>query len=93
MPFQKGQSGNPKGKRKGEVCKFTTLKATFLNAFARSGGEDALVEWIKASNHNRATFYHWITRMLPADVNVSGENGGPIKATLTIEIVDPLQPK
>ena len=70
MPFKKGQSGNPKGKAKGEVCKFTSLKATFLNVFERMGGEDALLEFVKSSNHNKAMFYQWITRMLPADVNV-----------------------
>lgn len=73
MKFQKGQSGNPKGKRKGDVCKFTTLKAAFLNVFERAGGEDGLLEWVNASNHNKAAFYQWITRMLPVDVKQSGE--------------------
>ena len=69
-PYRKGQSGNPKGKPKGAVCKFTTLKAAFLNVFERTGGENGLLEWVNASNHNKAAFYQWITKMLPADVNV-----------------------
>ena len=72
-PYRKGQSGNPKGKPKGAVCKFTTLKAAFLNVFERMGGEDGLLEWVNASNHNKAAFYQWITKMLPVDVKQSGE--------------------
>jgi hypothetical protein len=79
MKFQKGQSGNPKGKAKGAVSKFTSLKAAFLNVFERMGGEDALLEWANSSNHNKAAFYQWITKMLPADVNVSGEVGHTLK--------------
>ena len=91
MPFKKGQSGNPKGKPKGVVCKFTTLKAAFLNVFERTGGEDGLLEWVNASNHNKAAFYQWITKMLPADLNVSGQDGAPIRVRLekVITTIDP----
>lgn len=92
MKFQKGQSGNPKGKAKGAVCKFTTLKAAFLNVFERMGGEDELLAFVQSSNHNKAEFYRWITKMLPADVNLSGENGGPIAITLT-KTVTTVKPK
>ena len=66
---RKFQKGNP-GKPKGAVCKFTTLKAAFVNVFERMGGEDALLEWAIASNHNTAAFYQWITKILPADINL-----------------------
>jgi len=72
-PFQPGISANPRGRRKGSVNKFTTLKAAFLNVFERTGGEDGLLEWVNASNHNKAAFYQWITKMLPADLNVSSQ--------------------
>jgi len=90
-PYRKGQSGNPKGKPKGAVCKFTTLKAAFLNVFERTGGEDGLLEWVNASNHNKAAFYQWITKMLPADVNLSGQDGAPIRVQLekVITTIDP----
>ena len=69
--FKPGEVTNPRGRRKGSVNKFTGLKAAFLNVFERLGGEDALLEWAKASNHNLAAFYQWITKMLPADVNLA----------------------
>jgi len=72
-PFQPGISANPRGRRKGSVNKFTTLKAAFLNVFERAGGEDGLLEWVNASNHNKAAFYQWITKMLPVEVKQSGE--------------------
>jgi len=79
-PFQPGISANPRGRRKGSVNKFTTLKAAFLSVFERTGGEDGLLEWVNASNHNKAAFYQWITKMLPADVNLgnaSAPSGKP----------------
>jgi hypothetical protein len=71
--FKPGEVTNPQGRRKGSVNKFTTLKAAFLNVFERMGGEDGLLEWVNASNHNKAAFYQWITKMLPVDVKQSGE--------------------
>ena len=90
-PFQPGISANPRGRRKGSVNKFTTLKAAFLNVFERTGGEDGLLEWVNASNHNKAAFYQWITKMLPADLNVSGQDGAPIRVRLekVITTIDP----
>lgn len=90
-PFLPGNNANPRGRRKGSVNKFTTLKAAFLSVFERTGGEDGLLEWVEASNHNRAAFYQWITKMLPADLNVSGRDGAPIHVRLekVITTIDP----
>jgi len=89
--FKPGEVTNPRGRRKGSINKFTTLKAAFLNVFERMGGEDALLEWVRASNHNTAAFYQWVTKMLPADLNLSGQDGSPIRVQLekVITNIDP----
>jgi hypothetical protein len=76
-PFKPGNNANPKGRPKGSVNKFTTLKNAFLQAFELSGGIESLVEWINLSQRNRAHFYQLITKMLPSNVDV--DHKGEIK--------------
>ena len=48
--FQKGMKKYPgSGMKKGQKTKFTTLKAAFVGAFQKIGGEQALVEWLTES--------------------------------------------
>jgi len=87
-PFLPKNNANPKGRPKGSVNKFTTLKAAFLSVFARMGGEDELLKWAQESNRNKATFYQWITKMLPADVNLGNVPDAAGKAgRFLIEVV------
>lgn len=81
--FQKGNPGKPKG----AVCRFTTLKNAFLEAFDKTGGIDGLVAWINASQGNRGDFYRLVARMLPADVNVAGKDGGAIRGELVVKVI------
>lgn len=70
MRFQKGQSGNPKGKKKGVVHKRTkNAREAFDYAFQESGGGEALATWAKA---NRTEFYKLFARLIPVDVDHSG---------------------
>jgi hypothetical protein len=80
--WKKGVSGNPSGRRKGARNKFTTLKAAFVNAFQKLGGEEALLEWIKEndlkSGERKKEFFKMVATMLPRDIEVSGKEGQPI---------------
>lgn len=80
MPFEKGQSGNPDGKKPGTVNKFTSLKDSFLKAFEELGGSKALIDWAKKSERNRGAFFQMITKMLPTNMDAS------IKANVILEL-------
>ena len=84
--YKKGQSGNPKGKPKGLKSKFTTLGQAFLDAYNdnRVGGTEGLIFWVLKSEHNRALFYQWITKMLPSNLQLgnTSDNQGKAQALL-----------
>lgn len=74
--FKKGNPGKPKG----AVCKFTTLKQAFLDAFVEIGGKDALVNFYKEKNpSNKRALFQMIANMLPKDVHL--EHSGGIQLT------------
>jgi hypothetical protein len=88
--YKKGQSGNPKGKPKGARSKFTTLGQAFLDAYndSRIGGTEGLIGWILKSEHNRALFYQWITKMLPSNLQLGNVPDAAGKAgRFLIEVV------
>ena len=85
--FPPKNNANPRGRPKGSVNKFTTLKQAFLNVFERMGGEDELLKWARETNRNKATFYQWITKMLPADVNLgNASDASGERQSLLIEV-------
>lgn len=83
--FLKGNPGRPKGAK----AEFTCLKDSFINAFKRMGGEEALLDWlypetievkdkkgkvlrvIDFSPERKKEFFKMITKMLPADIQLS----------------------
>lgn len=62
MKFVKGQIANPKGRPKGAVSKFTSLKHSFMEAFRNAGGT-AFLE--RVAEKHPAHFADMMSRMLP----------------------------
>jgi len=75
MRYQKGQSGNPKGKKKGTLNKFTTLKQAYLDAFNSKdmGSTKGLIDAFKVNAFTKREFYKLISKMLPSNVTVDGD--------------------
>lgn len=63
------------GRPKGTKNKFTSLKASFLDAFEAAGGREFLIAFAK-DKRNQAAFLNMLARMLPnkveSDVSMSG---------------------
>jgi len=70
MKYQKGQSGNPKGKKKGTLNRFTTLKQAFLDTFEDLGGTDGMTTAFKKTDFTKRDFYKLISKMLPASIDM-----------------------
>lgn len=76
------------GRKKGSLNRFTQLKDTFLDAFYDKdgfGGLKGLKEWIEESNRNKAIFAQMITKMLPSNITLKGDEDNPI---IRIEFIE-----
>lgn len=81
MPFQPGQSGNPKGREKGVINKTSaTFKQALQETFERLGGVDHLIDWASAEP---TEFYKIYAKTLPTEIK--GQLNGEKK--ITVEFV------
>jgi hypothetical protein len=77
----------PGGSRKGKPNKVTkALKDMILGALNDAGGQDYLK---RQADENPAAFLGLVGKVLPSELKaqITGENGEPIKQTVTIEFV------
>lgn len=79
MPFAKGQSGNPAGRKSGSQNKLTkSAREAYQIAFDTIGGAQSLSTWAEA---NKTEFYKLYARLIP--VEHVGEGGeGPIQTVV-----------
>ena len=66
-----------KGRVKGSKNKFTDIKKSFLEAFDRLGGVDALVSW-GSKEKNRALFYQLVVRLVPKELEIDADIGNDV---------------
>lgn len=78
----KGNISSLKPRQKGSKNKFTTLKASFLEAFEGMGGTKGLQEWA-TKDRNRGQFYQMVAKMLPANIEGKVDHSGG----LTIRVI------
>ena len=88
MPFVKGKSGNPQGKKPGAVSRHTVAVKDAIQLAAEGlGGTDRLIAWAQEDPLNERAFWSSIyPKLLPLTVNAN--------ATVTVNkivraIVDP----
>lgn len=68
------------GRQKGSPNKTTaTVKAALTEAFERNGGVASLLKW---AQENETEFYKLWSKMIPAEVEMSGKGGGPLSVTV-----------
>jgi len=59
------RSGNPMGKPKGAISKFTQLREDFFEAYQQMGGVQGLLTWAK---EHPSEFYPMIFKLLPKEI-------------------------
>ena len=76
MPFEKGISGNPKGRQKGSENKLTkTVKETVL-AVLHEMQDDPKVNLLAFGKSNPTEFYKIASKLIPTEVKAQVEVSG-----------------
>lgn len=88
MTFQKGQSGNPKGRERGSHNQFTSLKDAFIKAFNGLGGAEGLLAWAETSKKNEGMFYSMITKMLPTNIDLDLTGNINVDKPILLKVVE-----
>lgn len=71
-PFEKGNPGG--ALRKGVPNKTTRLvRDNIIDVFEKLGGVEGMHKWAAKSDYNRAQFYQLYAKLLPLDVQHTGE--------------------
>ena len=91
MAFQKGQSGNPAGRRKGATNKVNALlRDAIIEAANNAGGKEGLVGYLQTQAREHPTaFMSLLGRVLPFQAHLTGEPDEPVNITITHKIVKP----
>lgn len=88
MPFKKGQSGNPQGRKEGVPNKLTrTAKEAFQLAFDELGGWEGLAQWASKDPENRKVFYSLYARLIPTDITSKDEKITSNEIHITREVI------
>ena len=91
MPFQKGKSGHPQGRKRGSRNRLTRdIKKAYLGAFNELGGEAGLIRW---GRENPDAFYSQISKLLPKGIEIKSENDLVINIISAIPEPRPLPAK
>ena len=78
------------GRPLGSENRFSKLKDAFLDAFYDEdgfGGAKGLKTWLSESKRNEALFVQMITKMLPSNITLKGDEDNPIVQIIFKEAV------
>ncbi len=89
MPKHIFKKGDPKpptsGRKKGTPNKFTTVKQMYLDYLEEQGGV-AFLRKIGKTRTGQMCIANNAARMLPKPVELSGPDGGPIQASISVKV-------